>query len=179
MMSNCLVVGAGISGPSIANLISSECTDCKIEVIDEKDAIGGNCFDYRDGNGIMVHRYGSHIFHTSNKKVWDFLSQFTSFNTYMHRVYAVIEGNEVPIPFNFDSIRRCFPVKCSFTLISCFHQIHSDQIRDRLLILHDQYVVHPRFLPVWGYCNPVLLQGCVLTAIILHFFILFSTRVVV
>ena len=51
--------------------------------------------------------------------------------------------------------------------------------RDQVLILHDQYVVHPRFLPVWGYCNPVLLQGCVLTAIILHFFILFSTRVVV
>ena len=58
-------------------------------------------------------------------------------------------------------------------------QRHLDQPRDQVLILHDQYVVHPRFLPVWGYCNPVLLQGCVLTAIILHFFILFSTRIVV
>ena len=108
-MSDCLIVGAGISGSSIANIISSGSTDCKIKVIDEKKAIGGNCFDYLDENNIMIHRYGSHIFHTSDKKVWDFLSQFTSFNTYMHRVYAVIEGNEVPIPFNFDSIRRCFP----------------------------------------------------------------------
>ena len=53
-MSDCLIVGAGISGSSIANIISSGSTDCKIKVIDEKNAIGGNCFDYLDENNIMI-----------------------------------------------------------------------------------------------------------------------------
>ncbi len=107
-VSKILVVGMGISGSSIARMIADRTGD-HVVIIDKGDSIGGNCYDYRDENGIMIHKYGSHIFHTSNKDVWDFLSKYTSFNTYMHRVYALIEGNEVPIPFNFDSIRRCFP----------------------------------------------------------------------
>ena len=103
---NILVVGAGISGATIANLASS---DHKVTVIDSSDHIAGNCYDYRDANGIMIHRYGSHIFHTSNQEVWDFLSRFTGFNTYMHRVIGMVEGNLVPIPFNFDTIRSVFP----------------------------------------------------------------------
>ena len=103
-----LVVGAGISGSVIANMISQD-ENNQVTVIDQSEQIAGNCYDYRDENGIMIHKYGSHIFHTSNKEVWDYLNQFTSFRSYMHRVCAVIEGNDVPIPFNFDSIRRCFP----------------------------------------------------------------------
>ena len=79
----------------------------------------------------------------------------------------------------FDEIRRRPAILGQRTAVPGAGQRHLDQPRDQVLILHDQYVVHPRFLPVWGYCNPVLLQGCVLTAIILHFFILFSTRIVV
>ena len=79
----------------------------------------------------------------------------------------------------FDEIRRRPAILGQRAAVPGAGQRHLDQPRDQVLILHDQYVVHPRFLPVWGYCNPVLLQGCVLTAIILHFFILFSTRVVV
>ena len=78
-------------------------------LIDSSDHIAGNCYDYRDENGIMIHKYGSHIVHTSNKEVWDFLSQFTSFNTYMHKVIGMVDGNEVPIPFNFNTIRKVFP----------------------------------------------------------------------
>lgn len=100
-----LIVGSGISGASLANMISK---NERVTVIDSSDHIAGNCYDYRKHN-IMIHKYGSHIFHTSNKDVWDFLSLFTSFNTYMHRVYAVVEGKEIPIPFNFDSIKLCFP----------------------------------------------------------------------
>ena len=101
-----LVVGAGISGATIASLM---CKENKVVVIDSSDHIAGNCYDYRDENGIMIHKYGSHIFHTSNKDVWDFLSQFTTFNTYMHKVIGMIDGNEVPIPFNFNTIRKVFP----------------------------------------------------------------------
>lgn len=108
-MSDYLIVGAGISGASLAHLISQSDVSARIDVIDRRDTIAGNCFDFRDENGIMIHRYGSHILHTSDRGVWDFLCQFTKFNTYMHRVLAVIEGNKVPIPFNFDSIRLCFP----------------------------------------------------------------------
>ena len=103
-----VVVGSGISGAAIANLISND-DENQVTVIDSSNHIAGNCYDYRDENGIMIHKYGSHIFHTSNKEVWDYLSSFTSFKVYFHRVLAVIEGNEVPIPFNYNSIRQCFP----------------------------------------------------------------------
>ena len=101
------VVGSGISGATIARLMADK--GHKVCVIDKSNEIGGNCFDYRDNNGIMIHKYGSHIFHTSNKDVWDFLSRFTGFNTYMHKVLANIDGNELPIPFNFNTIRAAFP----------------------------------------------------------------------
>ena len=103
---NVLVVGAGISGATIASLM---CRENTVTVIDSSDHIAGNCYDYKDENGIMIHKYGSHIFHTSNKDVWDFLSQFTSFNTYMHKVIGMVDGNNVPIPFNFNTIRKVFP----------------------------------------------------------------------
>ncbi len=107
-MSKYLVVGAGVSGAALANRLSRG-KDADVVVIDRNDVIGGNCRDHRDEHGIMIHDYGSHIFHTSNKAVWDFLTQFTEFNTYQHRVLALIEGNKVPIPFCFDTIRRVFP----------------------------------------------------------------------
>ncbi len=77
-----LIVGAGFSGATVARLLANHGE--KVTVIEKKDHIAGNCFDYRDENNIMIHKYGSHIFHTSNKKVWDFLRQFTDFNLYMH-----------------------------------------------------------------------------------------------
>ena len=103
-----LVIGAGISGATMANLIATK-LDMKVLVIDRKDHIAGNCYDYRDDNGIMIHKYGSHIFHTSNDDVWRFLRQFTGFNTYMHKVIALIDGIETTIPFNFNTIRDVFP----------------------------------------------------------------------
>lgn len=108
-MENCnLVVGCGFSGAVIANLIASELNE-KVLIIDKKNHIAGNSYDYRDENGIMIHKYGSHIFHTSSEKVWDYLKQFTDFNTYMHKVIAVIDGIETTIPFNFNTIHDVFP----------------------------------------------------------------------
>ena len=103
-----LVVGSGISGSTIARLLSRDNGD-KITVIDRRDHIAGNCYDYQDDNGITIHKFGSHIFHTSRKDVWDFLNCFTSFKKYEHKVRAMIAGEEVPIPFNIDSIHQCFP----------------------------------------------------------------------
>ena len=103
-----LVVGAGFSGAVIANLIASELNE-KVLVVDRRGNLAGNSFDFRDKNGIMIHKYGSHIFHTQNKDVWDYLLQFTIFNTYVHKVIGVIDGIEVPIPFNLNSIWKVFP----------------------------------------------------------------------
>ena len=103
-----IVVGAGLSGASIANLIADRLGE-QVLVIDKKEHIAGNCFDYRDQNGIMIHKYGSHIFHTNNENVWSFVRQFTSFNQYMHKVIAVIDGIETTIPFNLNTIYDVFP----------------------------------------------------------------------
>lgn len=103
-----LVVGAGFSGAVIANLIADKLGE-EVLVIDKKDHIAGNCYDFRDENGIMIHKYGSHIFHTNNEKVWKYLKQFTDFNTYMHKVIGVLDGIETHIPFNFNTLYDVFP----------------------------------------------------------------------
>lgn len=103
-----LVVGCGISGAVIAYKIAAELGQ-KVVIIDTKNHVAGNCYDYYDANGICIHKYGSHIFHTSDKYVWDFLRQFTKFNTYMHKVIAVIDGIETFIPFNLKTIYDVFP----------------------------------------------------------------------
>ena len=103
-----IIVGAGFSGATIANLIATKLNE-KVIIIDKKDHIAGNSYDYRDENGIMIHKYGSHIFHTNNEKVWKFLSQFTSFNTYMHEVVGILDGIEAQIPFNFNTLYQVFP----------------------------------------------------------------------
>ncbi len=103
-----LVVGAGFSGAVIANLIATELNE-EVLVIDKKDHIAGNCYDYRDKNGIMIHKYGSHIFHTKSEKVWNYLKQFTDFNTYMHKVVGILDGIETHIPFNFNTLYDVFP----------------------------------------------------------------------
>ncbi len=103
-----LVVGAGVSGAVIARLIAEKLNE-KVLVIDKKEHAGGNCYDYKDKNGITTQKYGSHIFHTNSEKVWKFLNRFTAFNTYMHRVYAVIDGIETTIPFNLNTLFDVFP----------------------------------------------------------------------
>lgn len=102
-----LVIGCGISGSVIARVMADN--GKKVLVIDKKDHIAGNIYDYIDENGICIHKYGSHIFHTNNKKVWEFVNRFATFNTYMHKVVAVIDGIETTIPFNFNTLYDIFP----------------------------------------------------------------------
>ena len=107
-MTKNLVVGAGFSGATIAALIANKLNE-EVLVIDKKNHIAGNCYDYRDENGIMIHKYGSHIFHTNSEKVWQFVREYGKFNTYMHKVHAIIDGIETTIPFNFDTLYDVFP----------------------------------------------------------------------
>lgn len=102
-----LIAGCGLSGAVIARLLAD--IGEKVLVIDRKNHIAGNIYDYKDENGIYIHKYGSHIFHTNNEKVWKFLNRFTSFNTYMHKVVALIDGIETTIPFNINTLYDVFP----------------------------------------------------------------------
>ncbi len=102
-----LVVGCGISGSSVARILADR--NEQVLVIDKRDHPAGNIYDCRDKNGIMIHKYGSHIFHTDHEDVWAFLKRFTDFNTYMHRVVGVIDGIRTSIPFNFNTLHDVFP----------------------------------------------------------------------
>lgn len=102
-----LVVGAGFTGATLAERLAAH--DQRVLVVDRRDHIGGNAFDYYDEHGVLVHKYGPHIFHTNSQKVWDYLSRFTDWRPYFHRVLASIDGKTVPVPFNLNSIRELFP----------------------------------------------------------------------
>lgn len=103
-----LIVGAGFTGATVAERIASQ-LDKKVLVIDRRDHIGGNAYDRYDDNGILLSQYGPHIFHTSSKKVWDYLSAFTEWRPYVHKVLASIDGHLVPLPFNLTSLHTLFP----------------------------------------------------------------------
>lgn len=104
-----LIVGCGLSGIVLAERIASQLNE-EVLIIDKRGHIGGNIFDYKDKEtGITVHQYGPHVFHTNDKKVWDYLSRFTDWHRFMYRVKAVMDGIEVNIPFNLDSLHKVFP----------------------------------------------------------------------
>jgi len=103
-----LIVGAGLSGSVIAERVANKLGK-KVKIIDRRDHIAGNVYDYIDTNGIMVHAYGPHAFHTNSKKVWDYLSQFTKWQPYFHKVQAFVDGQDIPLPFNFTAIEKLFP----------------------------------------------------------------------
>lgn len=101
---NILVVGAGFSGVTVARVLAEE--GYKITVIDQRSHVGGNAFDYVNESGIRVHKYGPHIFHSDNEEVFVWLSRFTEWNFYEHRVNALLEdGSYVPFPVNQETLK--------------------------------------------------------------------------
>jgi UDP-galactopyranose mutase len=103
-----IVVGAGFTGATLAERIAVECNACVL-VVDRRPHIAGNAYDAPDGDGLLRHRYGPHIFHTNSEKVWRYLQRFSAWRPYFHRVRAVVDGRQVPLPFNLDSIETLFP----------------------------------------------------------------------
>lgn len=112
-----LIVGAGLSGCVVAERIANVLSE-KVLMIDRRNHIAGNIFDYTDDNGVMVHQYGPHAFHTNSKKVWDYLSRFTEWTPYFHHVEAYIDGQDVPVPFNINTIEQLFPADYAQSLIN-------------------------------------------------------------
>ena len=103
-----LIVGAGFTGSVLAERLASQLGQ-KVLVIEQRHHIGGNAYDYYNEHGVLVHQYGPHIFHTNAQVIWDYLSQFTSWHRYYHRVLAMVDGNQIPLPFNLNSLYALFP----------------------------------------------------------------------
>lgn len=102
-----LVVGAGFAGSVMAERIASQ-SGRSVLVIDKRDHIAGNAYDHRDVGGILVHKYGPHIFHTNSRDILDYLSRFTRWRPYEHRVLASVEGMLVPMPINRTTLNRLY-----------------------------------------------------------------------
>ncbi|TWP30389.1 UDP-galactopyranose mutase [Apibacter muscae] len=107
-MKKYLIVGCGFSGAVVAEQLTKN-ENCKILVIDERSHIGGNCYSERDPNtNVMVHKYGPHIFNTSNKKVWDYINQFCEMMPFVNRVKTVYDGQIFSMPINLHTINQFF-----------------------------------------------------------------------
>lgn len=107
MKPDVIVVGAGFAGSVIAERFANDANK-NVLILEKRNHIGGNMYDFIDDNGVRYHEYGPHIFHTNSKDVVDYLSNFTEWYPYEHRVLGLIEGKKVPIPFNLTSIEKCF-----------------------------------------------------------------------
>ena len=102
-----LVVGAGFAGSVLAERLASERGD-RVLVIDRRPHVGGNAYDHLDAAGLLVHRYGPHIFHTNSRAVFEHLSRFTAWRPYQHRVLGRVDGRLVPIPINLDTVNKLY-----------------------------------------------------------------------
>ena len=102
-----MIVGAGFAGSVLAERLATERNE-RVLVIDRRNHIGGNAYDHYDDAGILVHRYGPHIFHTNSREVFAYLSAFTEWRPYEHRVRASVDGRLVPLPINLDTINDLY-----------------------------------------------------------------------
>jgi len=102
-----LIVGAGFAGSILAERLARG-SGKHVLLVDRRPHIGGNAYDHYDDSGILIHKYGPHIFHTNCREVFDYLSRFTEWHQYQHRVLASVDGQLVPIPLNLDTINHLY-----------------------------------------------------------------------
>jgi UDP-galactopyranose mutase len=102
-----LIVGAGFAGSVLAERLASQ-ADKKVLLVEKRNHIGGNAYDCYDDAGVLVHKYGPHIFHTNSAEVFQYLSRFTAWRPYEHRVLASVDGQLVPIPINLDTVNQLY-----------------------------------------------------------------------
>lgn len=122
-----LIVGAGFAGCVLAERLASR-SGKKILLVDKRNHIGGNAFDFYNKDGILIHKYGPHIFHTNSKEVFDYLGQFTSWRPYEHRVLASVDGQLVPIPINLNTINKLYGLNLSSEQVDEFFNSKAEKI---------------------------------------------------
>ena len=133
-----LIVGAGLAGAIMAERLANR-SGKKILLIDKRNHIGGNTFDYFNKDGILVHKYGPHIFHTNSREVYDYLGQFTTWRPYEHRVLASVDGMLVPIPINLNTINMLYGLQLSTSEVDAFLQSKAEK-KERVITSEDVVV---------------------------------------
>ena len=121
-----LIVGAGFAGSVLAERLAN--TGKKILLIDKRNHIGGNAYDHYNEDGILVHKYGPHIFHTNSADVFDYLSQFTEWRHYQHRVLASVDGQMVPMPINLTTINTLYGLNLTSDEVEAFFAARAEAI---------------------------------------------------
>src|ERR671921_1558245 len=116
-----LIVGAGFAGSVIAERLARRFNK-RVLICDRRPHIDGNAYDHYNEDGILVHKYGPHIFHTNSREVFDYLSRFTEWRQYEHRVLASVDGQLVPIPINLDTINKLYGLKLTSMQVEDFFQ---------------------------------------------------------
>src|SRR5688572_29194552 len=118
-----LIVGAGFAGSVLAERLASG-SGKRVLLIDKRPHVGGNAYDHYDDAGILVHKYGPHIFHTNSRDVYEYLSCFTEWRPYQHRVLASVDGQLLPVPINLDTVNRMYGTNyTSFELEQFFQSV--------------------------------------------------------
>ncbi len=102
-----LIVGAGFAGSVLAERLARN-SNKKVLIIDRRNHIGGNAYDHYNDDGILIHKYGPHIFHTNSREVFEYLSHFTEWRPYQHRVLACVDGQLLPMPINLNTINLLY-----------------------------------------------------------------------
>lgn len=124
-----VVVGAGLAGLTMAERIATVLNE-KVLVIDKRNHIGGNIYDSYNEDGILIHNYGPHIFHTNDKGVYDYLSSFTKWNDFWHRVLTYVDGNLVPMPITVETINKLYNLNLDCSQVEEFLRNQAVDIKE-------------------------------------------------
>jgi UDP-galactopyranose mutase len=116
-----LIVGAGFAGSVLAERLARG-SHKKVLVCDKRTHIGGNAYDHYDDSGILVHKYGPHIFHTNSLGVFEYLSRFTKWRSYEHRVLARVDGMNLPVPINLDTVNRLYGLNLNPVTLQAYYE---------------------------------------------------------
>src|SRR5579875_2552425 len=123
-----LIVGAGFAGSVLAERLASQ-LDARVLIVDRRNHIAGNAYDRYDDAGILIHQYGPHIFHTNSERVFDYLSRFTAWRPYEHRVQTSVDGQLLPIPINADTLNRLYGLNLNCLQVEEFLASVAEQCR--------------------------------------------------
>lgn len=133
-----LIVGAGFAGAVLAERLARDAGK-KVLIVDKRHHIAGNTYDHYNKEGILIHEYGPHIFHTNSKEIYDYLGQFTTWRPYEHRVLASVDGMLVPIPINLNTINELYGMQLTSSQVEEF--LHSKaEAKDRIITSEDVVV---------------------------------------
>jgi UDP-galactopyranose mutase len=122
-----LIVGAGFAGSVLAERLATQANK-KVLIIDKREHIAGNAYDYYNKDGILIHKYGPHIFHTNAKEVFEYLGQFTPWRPYEHKVLASVDGQLVPIPINLNTINQLYGLNLNSSEVETFFASKAEKV---------------------------------------------------